>query len=204
VSSDTAGRRRRLAPDERRRELLDAAVEVLARSGPDRCRVEDVTTAAGTAKGNFYRYFPTFDDLLVAVRDHLLDAYRSEVEQRLATRATVDWWAVLDDEVDAFLDFTVGSGRLHQAAFHSPAAVAKPIDESRSADGLIAELLRAGIADGTFAEVDVPPTAALLFHVLHGAADDVMAGRDRARAREAALHIIRATLRPADDREVDH
>lgn len=187
--------RRRLAPGERRRELLDAAVEVLARLGPDECRVEDITTAAGTAKGNFYRYFATFDDLLVAVRDHLLDSYRHQLEQRLAARTPVDWWAVLEDEVDAFLDYTVGSGRLHDAAFHSPAAAATPIDEHHSADTLIAELLRGGIAAGAFADVDVAPTASLLFHVLHGAADDIAAGRDRDRARDAALHIIRATLR---------
>lgn len=193
-AGEPLGRRRRLAPDERRRELLDAAVDVLARLGPDVCRVEDITTAAGTAKGNFYRYFSTFDDLLVAVRDHLLDGYRHEVEQRLAARSSVDWWIVLEDEVDAFLDFQVGSGRLHDAVFHSPAAAATPVDEQRSADTLIAKLLRAGIADGAFADVDVDPTAVLLFHVLHGAGDDIAAGRDRQRARDAALHIIRATL----------
>jgi AcrR family transcriptional regulator len=211
---EASGRRRRLAPDARRRELLDAAVEVLARLGPDECRVEDITTAAGTAKGNFYRYFATFDDLLVAVRDHLLDRYRREVEQRLAARTTLDWWTVLEEEVDAFLDFQVGSGRLHDAVFHSPATAATPADEHRSADTLIAELLRAGIADGAFAAVDIDPTAVLLFHVLHGAGDDIAAGRDRDRARNAALHIIRATLQPtsgrggrggdADDQEVEH
>jgi AcrR family transcriptional regulator len=198
--------RRRLAPDERRRELLDAAVDVLARLGPEECRVEDITTAAGTAKGNFYRYFATFDDLLVAVRDHLLDSYARQLEQRLAARTTVDWWAVLEGEVDAFLDFQVGSGRLHDAAFHSPATAAAPIDEHRSAETLIADLLRRGIADGAFAEVDVAPTAVLLFHVLHGAGDDIAAGRDRDRARNAALHIIRAALRDAnrDERKVGH
>jgi AcrR family transcriptional regulator len=207
---EASGRRRRLAPDERRRELLDAAVEVLARSGPDECRVEDITTAAGTAKGNFYRYFATFDDLLVAVRDHLLDRFAREVEQRLAARTTIDWWAVLAEELDAFLDFQVGSGRLHDAAFHSPATVSAPVGEHHSADSLIAELLRGGIADGVFAEVDVEPTAVLLFHVIHGAGDDITAGRDRDRARDAALHIIRATLqeraetRTPDEREVEH
>jgi AcrR family transcriptional regulator len=213
VEVEASGRRRRLSPDERRRELLDAAVDVLARLG-DECRVEDITTAARTAKGNFYRYFATFDDLLIAVRDHLLDTHRRQVEQRLATRTTVDWWTVLEDELDAFLDFQVGSGRLHDAVFHSPATAALPIDEHRSADTLIAELLRAGIADGAFAEVDVEPTAVLLFHILHGAGDDIAAGRDRDRARAAALHMIRATLQPAgggggrsgdtDNREVEH
>ena len=171
--SDVVGRRRRLSPDQRRRELLDAAVRVLRERGPTECRVEDITTEAGTAKGNFYRYFPTWDDLLVAVRDHIMDRYTDDVRRRLAAGHGGDWWTLLEEEVDRFLDFQLWLGGLHDAVFHGPASVARPVDSARSAGPLIAALLTAGVADGAFARIDVGPTAALLFSVLHGAADEI-------------------------------
>src|SRR5262245_41176972 len=105
--------RRRLHPDERRRELLDAAVEVLRDQGPGGARVEDFTSAAGTAKGNFYRYFPSIDDLLVAVRDHLLDQYFAAAVERRAADPTRDPWAVIEDETRRFLDYQAELGPLH-------------------------------------------------------------------------------------------
>ena len=186
--------RRRLNPDERRRELLEAAVRVLRTRGPTDCRVEDVTTEARTAKGNFYRYFPTWDDLLIAVRDHLVESYGDELRQRFAARETVDWWDVLDDESERFIAFQLGLGGLHDAVFHGAASELQPTRGGVSAVSLIAALLAAGIADGAFAAVDVDSTAVLVFHVLHGAADAIAVGADRNAMREAARRMIKRTL----------
>jgi AcrR family transcriptional regulator len=156
--------------------------------------VEDITAAAGTAKGNFYRYFDSFDDLIVAVRDHLLDDYYREVRARTATRLTIDWWPLLDEEIDAFFRFNADLAGLHHAVFHGPAAHDQPIDPQRTAATFIGGLLDAGIADGVFAPVDVDITAVLIFHVLHGAADLIATGVDADRTVAAAKHVIRRTL----------
>jgi AcrR family transcriptional regulator len=188
--------RRRLSPAARRAELLDAAIGVLRSQGPEGCRVEDITNAAGTAKGNFYRYFPTWDDLLMAVRDRLLDSYRADLAQRYAGLSAVDWWAALDDEIRRFIDFQLGLGGLHQAVFHGPAAVTRPIETHRSAASTVAFFLTAGIADGAFAPVDVDATAPLLFDLLHSAADAIASGLDRDQGMAATLHIVHRTLEP--------
>jgi AcrR family transcriptional regulator len=188
--------RRRLHPDARRAELLDAAIRVLRRRGPEACRVEDITQEAGTAKGNFYRYFPTWDDLLLAVRDHLLDSYQAELAQRYAGLSSVDWWNALDLEIERFIDFQLGLGGLHAALFHGRAASARPVEPDRSAVSILAGFLAAGVAEGAFAAVDVDAAAPLLFDVLHGAADIVAAGMDRGRALGAALQIVHRTLDP--------
>jgi AcrR family transcriptional regulator len=195
--SELLAPRRRLSPDQRRAELVAAAERVLRRYGPTDCRVEDITIEANTAKGNFYRYFPTWDDLLIAVRDHLMEGYARGVQQRSETRGTVDWWESLAEEVDCFLDFQLGLGRLHDAVFHGPVSQARPIAAGHSAAALIAAFISGGIAARAFGTVDVEPTAALLFSVLHGAADEIAAGADRVRVRKAAIHIIERTLDPA-------
>jgi AcrR family transcriptional regulator len=155
-----------------------------------------VTAEAGTAKGNFYRYFATWDALLVAVRDHLLDTYRDDLAQRYADADRIDWWSALDAEIDRFLEFQLDLGGLHQVIFHGAAARAGPSDPSRSAASSVAMFLGAGIADGAFAAADVEVTARLLFALLHAAADAVLSGMARDRVRQATLHLAHRMLQP--------
>jgi AcrR family transcriptional regulator len=188
--------RRRLSPESRRREILDAAVRVLRERGPGGCRVEDITAEARTAKGNFYRYFSTWDDLLVAVRDHVLDCYRDDLARRYAEQSRIEWWKAMDEEIDRFLDFQLGLGGLHEAIFHGPPAQAQPIDQHRSAASILAGFLTAGISEGAFAPVDVEAVAPLVFDVLHGAADAIASGMDDERVRRATRHIVHRALEP--------
>jgi AcrR family transcriptional regulator len=71
---------RSIAQEEKRRQILDAAVRVFARSGYHSCRVGDITEEAGVAHGLLYHYFKSKDDVLEAVfRDawgDVLDAFR--------------------------------------------------------------------------------------------------------------------------------
>jgi hypothetical protein len=63
------------------------------------------------------------------------------------------------------------------APAHWPSASqARPIEDQRSAAALIVTFLEGGIAAGVFAAVDVRVTAAVLVHLLHGAADEIAAG----------------------------
>jgi AcrR family transcriptional regulator len=56
-----------------RRRLLDAASDVFAERGFRETRVSDITQAAGTAQGNFYRHFANKNDVLLAVLGDPLD-----------------------------------------------------------------------------------------------------------------------------------
>jgi AcrR family transcriptional regulator len=199
VSADTErsaapSGRRRLTPELRRKEILDAAVRVLRGRGPEGCRVEDITTEARTAKGNFYRYFPTWEDLLLGVRNHVLDSYREDFGRRYAGAGPIDWWTATDEEIDRFLDFQLSLDGLHQAIFHGPATQAQPIEEHRSARSTLAWFLTLGISAGAFAPVDVEAIAPLMFDVLHGAADAIASGLDDQRVRLATRHIVHRTL----------
>jgi AcrR family transcriptional regulator len=133
--------RRRLRPDVRRAELIDAALRVLRKHGGVPSRVEDVTTAARAAKGTFHLYFPSWEDLLVALRDRILDDFGAELGARLTEPSKVDWWTLLDELCAGFVDFVLGLGGLRDAIFHGPIAHLRPIDDQRSATRRMSELL---------------------------------------------------------------
>jgi len=67
--------------------LVEAALRVFARMGPDAPNVDDFTAEAGVARGTFYNYFDGRDDLLVAVAT--LAAERMEAE-RMRSQAMAD------------------------------------------------------------------------------------------------------------------
>jgi AcrR family transcriptional regulator len=64
---------KRLPRDERRRQLIDAAVPVFARRGYHATRMEDVASAAGINVAILYRHFPDKEGLFDAI---LGDMYR--------------------------------------------------------------------------------------------------------------------------------
>jgi AcrR family transcriptional regulator len=92
---------RRRTRDLRRRELLQAAVDVFSEKGIASTSVDDIVRAAGVAKGTFYLYFATKDDAINAVAAWMVesvaeriqgvaaDADRSPVERLLAFGASV-------------------------------------------------------------------------------------------------------------------
>jgi AcrR family transcriptional regulator len=190
-----------LEPAVRRSELIDAALRVLRSRGPTRVRVEDVTRAAGAAKGTFYLYFSSWDDLLVAVREQILSSYGSEAATRLAAAVPSEWWAAVESECVRFVDFVLELGDLHHAVFHGPVAD-RPIDADYSAEALIARLLSVGVEAGVCRPVDVDAVAPLLFTVLHKTADEIARSRDRERRIESMLDLLRTWLRaPAGEEE---
>ncbi len=188
--------RRRLAPERRRRELLDAARDVLRAGGAATTRVEDVTHRAGAAKGTFYVYFDSWDTMLADLRDELLVDYRSAVMTRFATGGD-NWDKFVDDEIERFVDHQLGLGALHEVLFHSP--IGRPIPDEINAPALIAALLRLGRERGYVDPgIDTERIASMLFHLLHGAVDDVASGANRERTLAALKHVIRRTVRVGD------
>lgn len=51
----------------RKERLYTAAMDLFRRQGFDETRVEDITQAAGVAKGTFFNYFPTKEDVLLYI-----------------------------------------------------------------------------------------------------------------------------------------
>jgi AcrR family transcriptional regulator len=78
-----------------RERLLDATREVLARSGPRKLHLSAVAAEAGVSRPTLYAYFPSKEDLLLALAAH---------EKARFTR-----------ELDAALDGLTGPARLDRA-----------------------------------------------------------------------------------------
>ncbi|MGL5279633.1 MAG: TetR/AcrR family transcriptional regulator [Cetobacterium sp.] len=67
----------------KKEQILEAAKDVLLKKGIFKTRVEDITTHLGIAKGSFYTYFKSKDQLLEAIIDRVYQIRNSELEDLL-------------------------------------------------------------------------------------------------------------------------
>ncbi|WP_178133334.1 TetR/AcrR family transcriptional regulator [Vineibacter terrae] len=187
--------RRRLAPDVRRQEIIEAAERLLKRDGPA-VRVEDVVCEAAAAKGTFYLYFPTWDDLLEAIRRRIIRQFDEAHPIHIKTGAELDWPSLLEQLAVAFVDSMAELGGLHTVLFHTDFAHRRPIPEGDNPISRLIGVIRAGQDAGAFAKADAYLTGRLLFAVIHETADILEAGEDRKRALDAMRWTLRKALEP--------
>ena len=65
-----------------RAKILSAAFELFDKHGVDRVTVEDVREQAGLARGSFYNYFVTYEDMLKALASDIASQINSEQSER--------------------------------------------------------------------------------------------------------------------------
>ncbi|MDO8901279.1 MAG: helix-turn-helix domain-containing protein [Phenylobacterium sp.] len=187
--------RRRLDPADRRRELL-AAAERLIRRRADQVRVEDVVAEAGAAKGTFYLYFATWDDLLEALRNELFDRFEAQAPEPVESLDPIDWPATLRGMARAYIAFNLEMEGLHDALFHSDFARNRPVPRHRGGPARLAAMIRAGQEAGAFGPVAPDLTARMIFAAMHEAADAAREGEDLRDVTAALDTLMNRALTP--------
>ena len=96
--------KKRKTQEQRRREtreaVLNAAVQLLTEADYSRFSAARVATRAGVSRGALERYFPTKNDLLVALTQHVMDTAVADTKLSLA-EALAKVGGLLDDRADA-------------------------------------------------------------------------------------------------------
>lgn len=186
-------RRRRLQPEVRKLEIIEAAERLIHAHG-SQVRVEDVVREAGVAKGTFFLYFPSWDDLLETVRERLVSEFDAANPLPTEVEGPIDWPALIEAQACAFIDFTLSRRGFGEAVFHSDFAERRPLADN----GIlrITAVIRAGQEAEAFGPVDPEPTARLLFAAIHEASDALANGADRAATLAALQNLLRRCLAP--------
>jgi len=148
--------------EETRAHLLDAAQKQFSISGYDAASVDDICKEAGVSKGAFYHHFPSkqavflalFEDWLTTVDAGLESARKPTVPETLTNMARMlpFIFAQADGRLPMFLEFWLQASRDEMVW----KAMAAPY---RRYQDFFAGMVKQGIAEGTFRQVD-PHSAA--------------------------------------------
>jgi len=170
----------RLTPARRRSAIVDAAIDVMLRRGMA-ATVRDVAEQMGTSSGLIHHYFASMDDLLAA-------AFEQAASRDLHT--TRDAMAGCDGAVSQLRTFFATYARAEQDwAFQlwldawAEAARRPAVRETSERlnvawQRLLADTVRAGVADGVLSCADPDATAWRMLSLLDGLALQTVAHRD--------------------------
>jgi AcrR family transcriptional regulator len=105
-----AGARRRLAPGERRRDLVRVAAGLLTARGVDAVQIADVAAAGGVSRQLVYRFFPSRQAIIKAVLEDFADALTAEFGRHAMDRLPSDLAEATQVFVEAACDTIEAQG----------------------------------------------------------------------------------------------
>jgi len=169
-------RTRTKAPEKRRDELMVAAQHLFLEQGVGATTIEQIALGAEVAKGTFYLYFSSKEDVLAALRDRFAQELLLGIKAAVADKAAEDWMGKLAAWAEAGVAGYVASSALHDMLFYA----ARPATSEGLVDNILiddlVELLAGGVAAEAWYVEDARFVAVFLFNGLHGVVDGVKVG----------------------------
>lgn len=156
-------------------ELMQAAETLFLAQGVAATTISDIVAAADVAKGTFYHYFSSKDDLLHQLGQRYTEQFMRRLEAAMAACAADDWADRLRVWVHSNVTVYAATYRIHDIVYtnhhhHDRANPAK----NALLDQLLA-IIAGGSAAGVWAPAQPRVVALLIYAGVHGATDDLIA-----------------------------
>ncbi len=117
----------RLPRDERRAQLLVAALEIFTSSGYHAASMDEIAERASVSKPVLYQHFPSKLDLYLAVLDLHIDSLVFAIQRAIAS--TRDNRSRVKATIDAYFGFIEGEGEAFRLLFESDMSVEPQVRE---------------------------------------------------------------------------
>jgi AcrR family transcriptional regulator len=202
MASRMTRRRRTKPPEERRDELMNAAERLFLEHGFGPTTIEQITAAAQVAKGTFYLYFKSKDDVRSGLGDRFARDHLACIRAAVAGKSPNDWKGQLSAWVRASVSYYLESIKLHDVLFYEGRSPTREglIDNIVITD--LADRLRAGAEAGAWSVEDARSTAVFLFSGMHALVDDAYSRERQVNRRRLARRLealcFNAVRLPAD------
>ena len=208
TATDARPRRLRMAPEERRADILDAALALFHSRGWDQVTVADVLKEADISKGGFYHHFNAKEDLLDALIGRFMaEALAAAETARDATSGTARdrfnaflaetarWKARRASQIKVLIDIMLQPGNdvLMRRITEATNAAVHPV---------LRDMIAQGVADGSFDVPDVDLVTEAIIdlsigrrqHLMDAVADTAQGDLDGALARLDHRMAVEAAL----------
>jgi AcrR family transcriptional regulator len=182
-------------PQERRDELLNAAQRLFLEHGVGLTTIEQITSAARVAKGTFYLYFSSKDDIRGALGERFAHKHLAKIKAAIAKRPDGDWKGRLATWARSCVAGYLDSIRLHDILFYESRSPTREGLVNNIVIDHLGDLLQAGVAAGAWSVDDPRFTAVFLFSGLHGVVDDAFIKEKRVNRSRLANRLERLCFR---------
>jgi len=175
-------------------ELMAAAQALFVEKGVEATTINDIVERAGVAKGTFYHYFTSKNDMLAALRAKFSQGFLDHIAQAVDACAPDDGVARLRAWTRAGVEAYFGGYALHDVVFHDTHHPDRGVAEKSAVLEQLEGILEAGARAGCWPMDDAALAAIVLYHGMHGAVDARIA-QGRLDARELSGPLSETFLR---------
>jgi AcrR family transcriptional regulator len=182
-------------PEERRDELMNAAQHLFLEHGVAQTTIEEITSAAGVAKGTFYLHFSSKDDIRSALGERFALDHLAKTVAAIAEQRTDDWKGKLATWAATGVAFYLDSIRLHDVLFYGSRTPTREGLVDNIVIDHLAGLLAAGVDAGAWSIDDPRFAAVFIFSGLHGVVDDAYTKEKRVNRSRLAHRLVRLCFR---------
>lgn len=158
---------------ERKDQIVEAAVTVFSRLGFERARMEDVARESGLSKGTLYLYYKSKDELIGTLLKSIFDGEMRHLKGALvsegsASERLLKLGELMSGEIEKYSILLPVWFEFYAVAARDEGVrrfVKSYFDEYRET---LAEIVRAGVQQGDFRQVDVDEVTATLVSLFEG------------------------------------
>jgi AcrR family transcriptional regulator len=159
--------------EERREQIIAAAMKVFARRGFHAARMDDIVKESGLSKGALYWYFKSKDDIIASIMERFIDREIAGMERALEQDAPVvqKLFQLHDMVMEEMRNMQAMMPILYEfyaAATRKPSVRAALLEFFQPTRRLLSALIEQGIDCGEFKPVDVDATAVNLIAFYEG------------------------------------
>ncbi len=176
---------------------MSAAQGLFLEQGVGATTIEQITKRADVAKGTFYLYFSSKEDVLAGLADRFAQDLLARIQAAVVAVEATDWSGKLAAWATACVTGYLDAIRLHDILFYgSRPATREGIVDNMVIDDLTA-LLQGGRGAGAWALDDPRFLAVFLFSGLHAVVDDAYSKEQRVNRRRllrTAEHVCLSSV----------
>lgn len=199
----SATRKRVIKPaEERRSDLLNAAMAVYTERGVADTTVSEITDRADVAKGTFYLYFESKDHVVAILWERYVTRFLELAEDIIGNRTPQgDWGKVLASLLERLVDHALEHAELHRIVYGSADATALALcaETNQQVIALITKAIQRGMTAGVLRAGNADVLARIIYHGTHGMLQDTVSGiavHDRDEVVSSVRDIIDRVLGP--------
>ncbi len=159
--------------EERKAQIVEAAVAVFSRLGFERARMEDVARESGLSKGTLYLYYESKDELIGALLESVFDWGMRDLKNALASEGSASerlrkFGGLMSGEIEKFYVLLPVWFEFYAVAARDEGVrrfMKSYFEEYRE---ILAEIVHDGIQRGEFRQVDVEEVTVTLVSLFEG------------------------------------
>lgn len=175
-------------------ELMAAAEKLFLEQGVEATTINDIVELAQVAKGTFYHYFASKNELLTAMGQRYTAQFLDRLKQAVDACAEDDWLGRLCTWIRTSIEVYVETYRTHDIVYTDHHHHNRSNREKNAILDQLQDILDGGARAGVWQLAQSRVTALLIYTGVHGVTDDAIAAQETD-CSEFARDVIAVCLR---------